>query len=62
MKISKKSIREAISLKGVTYEVIPTKSGNVLVSDKGILGYNDNLITWSDIDMYKNVYNKQPKV
>lgn len=56
----KNKIIEGIKLKGVEYEVFQFNNGSkVLVANNGVLGYDNQLISWDELEILANKYNKK---
>ena len=56
----KNKLREGIKLKGHEYEFFEFEKGpKVLVGKSGILGYDNQLITWEELEILKNKYTKK---
>jgi hypothetical protein len=56
----KNQLREGIKLKGVEYESFQFNNGpKVLVAVSGVLGYDNQLISWDELELLANKYNKK---
>ena len=53
-------LREGIKLNGHEYEFFQFENGaKVLVGKSGILGHDNQLITWEELEILKNKYTKK---
>lgn len=60
MEKSKNQLREGLKLKGVEYESFTFNNGSkVLVANNGVLGYDNQLISWDELEILANKYNKK---
>jgi len=53
-------LREGIKLKGHEYEFFQFDNGaKVVVGESGILGHDNQLITWEELEILKDKYTKK---
>jgi len=57
----KVKLKEGLKFGGNIYDYFSFEKGgkNILVSKEGILGHDNQLITWSDIEALKKIYDKK---
>tara|TARA_R110000868_G_scaffold115997_3_gene309338 strand:+ start:397 stop:594 length:198 start_codon:yes stop_codon:yes gene_type:complete len=56
----KNKVREGIKLGGVEYESFQFNNGSkVLVGVSGVLGHDNQLISWVELEILANKYNKK---
>ena len=60
MEKSKNQLREGLKLKGIEYEPFQFNNGpKVLVGVSGVLGHDNQLISWDELEILANKYNKK---
>jgi len=60
MEKSKNQLREGLKLKGVEYEAFQFNNGpKVLAGVSGVLGYDNQLISWDELEILAKKYNKK---
>lgn len=60
MEKSKNQLREGLKLKGIEYEPFQFNNGpKVLVGVSGVLGHDNQLISWDELEILANKYSEK---